>query len=572
MLLTALVSLAAAGDQASGFAANPEIVFVVECAPLSGMISAETASQMGELAALMDTNEMAWMRLLDPAEARAAGLDLDGGLLVVAGDVGDSKGMIGSIAFSGTADQADALLRSATDAVERDGDLWTVGARGTPVRAQFRDGQLTFSADGGDFAPAASRGPAVLSGLPDADGCVIFARSKGEGKIPEGQLGLHSAFGGGDASTLTVLAELPEHPAPGLLSRPKAPLGGSSVEAPLAVLTVGVPLLDLAELLPDRPATASAKAQIATMKFKIKAGTTIAFTGSKDDPHLAAAMRVGGRMGAPHRGVQVSRALERTLTDNGATVERLDKRTLRVDLGAGPVAGQSLLIGARFGRLYVAMDEAALNNLITGRGAPWLSPEQARFAGDWAIALTFSAPEIAEGQLGFGGDGDLWAAQISAKASESASPGSMLAATPLAAALTGVGARLDETFAQVAEAVELAPPSEPDGYVAGLCMAEMAFDAAFDQFVPLAPYPRTMDELGAAPVDWAPQPEDWKMLGWQPDAEQVYGSYWVEVDPGQVSFVIHGVTDIDGDGVQAHARIDSAQGCQVEQLGPPGAR
>lgn len=573
MLLSTLASFAFAGENAVAYATNPEVSVLVECAPLRGMLRADSAAELDELMASMGTDkDMDWIRLLDPAQAAAAGFDLDGGMLMVASKLGDNTGVLASIAFSGTDAQADALLRSFSDKFERTSTGWQINADNDPMLLTLQGGQLQLTGQAAPPQPGSGDVPQVLNGLSDADSCVIFIRSKGDGKVPAGEFALQTLFGDGKNSDVRMRADIPEHPAPKLLARSKAPLGGSSEEAPMAVLTIGVPLLDLVDLLPDKPATAGAKAEIAKMKFKIKAGTTLAFSGSKEDPNLSAAMRVGGRMGMPHSGARVSRAVEKALTDNGAPVERVDKRTLMISLNGGPVSGKTLWIGTRFGKMYVATDEAGLNTLIDGGGTPWLTPEQAQFASEWAVAMSFNAEDVASGQFGFGSDGDIWVVQLSAVASGDVNAGEKLLAGPLARASQTLGARLDDTFSQVESSLQSDFPAEPDGNVKGLCIAELSFDAAFDQFVPVPVHPRPVEAVNADGVPWQPQPEEWKTLGWTPDSDTLQGAYWVEVYPESGTFVVHGVTDLDGDGVQAHVRADSAQSCALEQIGPPGAR
>jgi hypothetical protein len=43
--------------------------------------------------------------------------------------------------------------------------------------------------------------------------------------------------------------------------------------------------------------------------------------------------------------------------------------------------------------------------------------------------------------------------------------------------------------------------------------------------------------------------EDWDTLGWAPDGGLVRGAYWVEVSANGLDYTVHGVCDVDGDGV-----------------------
>ncbi len=118
--------------------------------------------------------------------------------------------------------------------------------------------------------------------------------------------------------------------------------------------------------------------------------------------------------------------------------------------------------------------------------------------------------------------------------------------------------------------------AEVPANVDGLLTVERAWDAAFDGFVAcgsraeaeawLADQPSVSRwphavflrwYFGAVPrVDareWTSVP--WRGcfdgLGWEPDG-RVRGAYWVEVD-GE-AFTVHGICDIDDDGVTAHYR------------------
>ncbi len=91
--------------------------------------------------------------------------------------------------------------------------------------------------------------------------------------------------------------------------------------------------------------------------------------------------------------------------------------------------------------------------------------------------------------------------------------------------------------------------AEVPANVDGLKTAELAYDAAFDEFVPVRAHPRRPEHLGKEPVPWHGNP-DFEMLGWAPDGD-VRGTYWVEVSPDGSDFTVFGMGDMDGDGVPA---------------------
>jgi hypothetical protein len=85
----------------------------------------------------------------------------------------------------------------------------------------------------------------------------------------------------------------------------------------------------------------------------------------------------------------------------------------------------------------------------------------------------------------------------------------------------------------------------------GIKIAELAYEAAFDTYVAQPqPVPRSIEDLGGEPMDWG-SGAGFDTLGWAPDGP-VRGTYWIEVTPGGDDFVVHGMADLDGDGVPSH--------------------
>lgn len=90
--------------------------------------------------------------------------------------------------------------------------------------------------------------------------------------------------------------------------------------------------------------------------------------------------------------------------------------------------------------------------------------------------------------------------------------------------------------------------AELPGNVAGIAQAELAYDAAFDEFVAVGSRAVALEAVlyqGKEPVerDWGGA---WQTLGWRADGP-VRGAYWVEAT--STTFEVHGLADIDEDGV-----------------------
>lgn len=95
------------------------------------------------------------------------------------------------------------------------------------------------------------------------------------------------------------------------------------------------------------------------------------------------------------------------------------------------------------------------------------------------------------------------------------------------------------------EMQDRAKRSEVPSNVDGIKMAELAYDAAFDTYLTLAPAP---DSTPGKPFRTWNHPADFVQIGWMPDGP-VRGSYWADAVTGD--FTVQGECDIDGDGQRA---------------------
>ncbi len=98
----------------------------------------------------------------------------------------------------------------------------------------------------------------------------------------------------------------------------------------------------------------------------------------------------------------------------------------------------------------------------------------------------------------------------------------------------------------VAASVE-AQRAEVPSYVDGIKTAELAYDAAFDGFVPASSRAAAEREIsggaGKEPRPWVDE-AGFLAMGWRPDGA-VRGAYWVEVQGSD--YTVHGICDVDGD-------------------------
>lgn len=94
--------------------------------------------------------------------------------------------------------------------------------------------------------------------------------------------------------------------------------------------------------------------------------------------------------------------------------------------------------------------------------------------------------------------------------------------------------------------------AEVPSNVEGIKTAVLAYDAAFDEYKFCGDERSARRSAGKELHPWAEDP-CWRELGWRPDGD-VRGGYWIERvvgDDGSPSFAVHGVADMDGDGVLA---------------------
>lgn len=80
--------------------------------------------------------------------------------------------------------------------------------------------------------------------------------------------------------------------------------------------------------------------------------------------------------------------------------------------------------------------------------------------------------------------------------------------------------------------------------LSALWTAEMAYDAAFDAWVPTAPHPVPPEQVDGTPHPWG-MPDDFNTIGWAP-AGDLTGSYWIDVNDDGSGGTIHSVDWVKG--------------------------
>lgn len=88
--------------------------------------------------------------------------------------------------------------------------------------------------------------------------------------------------------------------------------------------------------------------------------------------------------------------------------------------------------------------------------------------------------------------------------------------------------------------------SEVPSNVDGIKTSEVAYEAAFDEYLDCTDKPGTLTK---APVDWTVSGDNFSVIGWKPDGA-IRGSYAV-TNAGATDFLVTGRSDVDGDGVEA---------------------
>lgn len=306
----------------------------------------------------------------------------------------------------------------------------------------------------------------------------------------------------------------------------------------MAVLTLGVDPLALIEDLPSLPPKAPRPEDLEKLRSQVSVppGATLGVFPAEHGVNLAIAVPIASASGRKMSAKKISAAMHKA--EDGP--EWTDSLHFHATDSKTPMLG-----ALQNGRLLVASDPELLEELEADEGAAWITPELSALRDEWPVALLLHPPpgltRLPQIPLlaGLRTTADYWEITATNAEAQGSSSGVVLG-----------GAIATWLVPQFIHTGQRAMRSEVPVNIDEIYTAELAYDAAFDVFVPTGVSPRPVAALTKLPVPWV-DGEDWRQLGWRPDGE-VRGVYWVEVDTQTHSFTVHGMVDADGDGVPAH--------------------
>jgi len=520
-------AVASTGDEVAAAAAPLQEGMALACAPAGRLFT--VASKLPLPPAIlqeMDENGRALLALLDPEKAAAAGLDREGTILMAA-----DKGATPSIRlpFAGTRAQADSLLRQLYTDVEDTGNAWKLHAKGKPFTAVMDDRTLRVGPADGTAGPKLDVPPAVgglTAGLPDVPGCAVYLKGvplpKAKGPM---DLVTFVPLSGGSPLIARLRGATP---APTALAQ-----GGlvgdvaHTTETPTAILTVGVPMDSLIDML-AKEFSASDLADFHSIA-SFGSGAAVAFFGNPRDRRFAATLPLTAPDGSALNPKKVARVVvkvsEGTLKRAGATGFR------------GEFEGTELVGSVEKGRVILASDGELLADLRADGGVAWVTPEMRTWIQAWPVSVQTASTGQAAARLGVRTAADYW--ELSAEVTG--------VPPEMAGMMTGMlGALAGPNFVEMQLR---ARRSEAPNTVDEIRAAQLAWLTDHGRALPLPAAPRAPDAMGKEQVPWVPQPE-WLQLGWSPTGD-LRGSYSVEVSGDGKSFKVIGVIDADGDGIPA---------------------
>lgn len=376
--------------------ADADPVVAVSCQPVAPLVDVfETVRLPG-----FDPSQApmgSWVSLLAPGQLQKFGVALDEPLTVV---VFEDQKLVVDVGFSGTERQASALVAALLGLGSsvlgkfgwEEGRLVVGGRRlpGTLVDVTWQDDRLTVRAG----VPEATGATALRSIVDRTDrgtGCAIAfrgdlprsARARAEGRDPTPVAGhAHLPLADGAPATLRFRTH---HAVPtSLTSATHAPVGGTTVERPAVLLSIGASLGDLLLDPTLRGALHIDEQDVVETLSRVRfgPGTTVAFFA--DEPKLGFVAnldvtRADGRAIAPRR---ARRLLQRVLRRGGIEVVKRSATELRVALDRSTV-----WVATRPEGVVVGSDAVRVAQVAHHEGADWVGPPFAALAQTHPVAM-----------------------------------------------------------------------------------------------------------------------------------------------------------------------------------------
>jgi len=370
-------------------------------------VIAVSCQPMAPLARLLETIDLpgfnpreapegSWMSLLTPTRLAGAGVDVKDSLSVL---FFDDRQIIVDVGFTGSEHQASALVASLLGLGERtmgtlgweDGEL-LVGGRQLPpevVDVRLDDARLTLRVG----MPSTSGPTAIREIVARADagpGCALTF----DGRLPRGERPITR---GRAARHVTGMVHVPLTSAPAtarfltgepvptaLTASPGEPIGGTTSEAPAALMSIGVSLGDLLLDPALRALVDIAEDDVIALLSSVRfgPGTTIALFSGDPELGYVANLDVTRADGRPVGPARARRALQRALRGIDLPTERRSKHELELTLEQSTV-----WVATRHGGLVVGSHRARVLETATGRGTPWIRPHFAQLAARHPVAV-----------------------------------------------------------------------------------------------------------------------------------------------------------------------------------------
>ncbi|MCB9688609.1 MAG: hypothetical protein H6735_26460 [Alphaproteobacteria bacterium] len=340
---------------------------VVACSPMSDLVALLPELPVPPGLSSSPTGRLL-LELTDPELSTALGIDPTGGVTMVTREDQELPVEL-ALPFSGTEEQADALVRRFDPSAEGSDGVWSLAMRGHRFLVVHEPGRRWSLVSGSTRPPAqAAPLPEVLGGLPDVSGCAMYL----PGLPPTGRLHfeIEEVVGflplrGGAPGALRFVVDRPLGP---LWTATDAPLPvGRADTAPDAVAVISVPIQDLFTSLATSQGTPELADEL-RRHVSLPSGATLAAWGDpRHGGRWMAMTEVLDRRGRPFSPRRLSRLAVRALRDD-AGVSRVGRDGLAMAFGDQTVYARF----AEDGRVALGSEPIAPSIALASVGTPWL--------------------------------------------------------------------------------------------------------------------------------------------------------------------------------------------------------